>query len=124
MTKKAEKRALSLLERLGINLKVLKTITNLRLNDGRDYTLPPHSEKAWFREYIKNLIEERGMNPEKIEDLTRESYASLRYKQALAGSSDGSGLGAMLALGGHVETNHAKEVYQAALKEYDSLRDK
>jgi len=121
ITKKVEKKALSLLDKLGIDLKVFKTSATLVL-DGKQYTLPPHDEKAWFVSYLKNLIEERGINPANIEKLTREAYGCLRYKQVLAGSSDGSTLGSVLALNGHVNRDNAKEVYKNSLKEYDSKR--
>ena len=53
------------------------------------------------------------------EEATREAYALLRYKQYLAGMSDGSSLGAVMGLLMGVGTERAKEAYREALQKYD-----
>ena len=103
----------------GLVLKVFKEREGACLF-GERFILPPHNERDWFRGYVRYCLEEKSMKPEDITKITRESYALLRYKQALAGSSDGSQLGAMLAVGGHVPDTRAKKAYSDALRDFDS----
>jgi len=117
MMRKIEKEALEQLANREITLRVFRRDTQIQLY-GKTYQVPAHSEIAWFRSYLSDCLE-RGMTARDIIGLTRESYALLRYKQALTGSSDGSQLGATLAMTGHVQGNNAKEAYHAALREYD-----
>ena len=119
--RRIEQAALEKLANLGIKLRNFKRPINLSINGGERafYNLPQHDEKDWFREYVKHCLE-KGMNPKDVEKLTREAYGLLRFKQALAGSSDGSQLGALFAVSGHVLPDDAKQVYQSALVEFDS----
>jgi|TARA_Y100000034_G_scaffold19272_1_gene21682 hypothetical protein len=117
--KNIEKKVLHQLMKKGISLN---KFVNPRIvfMFGKDYHLPVHNEKDWFLGYIEVYIEDNKMDPLKINELTRELYGLLRYKQALAGSSYGSSLGAKLALSGHIGDRFAKEVYSKSLLEYDS----
>ena len=115
--KSTEQKVVDELGRRGITLSNFKDITRKTLYKD-EFSLPAHNEKTWLREYIKDCIKE-GMSPEEIMPLARKSYALLRYKQALTGSSDGTKIGAFLAMH-HVPDDGAKEVYDEALNEFDS----
>lgn len=86
---------------------------------GEDFNLPTHDERAWFRNYVRHCIREKGMSSDEAAPVAREAYALLRYKQALAGSSDGSQFSAFMAAT-HVPDDKAKEIYSKALKDFDS----
>jgi len=113
-----EQKAIDELNRRGVTLERFNHPTNLKIC-GEDFLVPAHDERSWFEKYVRDCIK-RGMNPKRIGDITRESYALLRYKQALTGSSNGSELGAILTLSSHGVGYHAKIIYQKALEEYDS----
>lgn len=100
-----------------IKLLNFKDITRKTLY-GEEFSLPVHNEERWLKGYIKQCIKE-GMNPEDITPLARESYALLRYKQALAGSSGGTSFESFFAMF-NVPTDTAKVVYNEAKKEFDS----
>lgn len=104
------------LEARNIKLRRIHKPTVVYLG-GRRRVLPPHNERAWFAEYFKENILEKSMTPEQA---TRESYALLRYKQDLAGMSDGSNLAAMFGLMMGGVSERPEEVYHTALEEYDT----
>jgi len=118
--RKIQQEALERLTERGIELRRFRKPVALPMRGGERYryNLPAHNETTWFRAYVQHCLE-KGTSSERIEELAREAYGLLRYKQALAGSSDGSPLAAFFALSGHVLPNDAKRVHQRALEEYD-----
>ncbi len=102
-----------LLEARGIHLHKIQKQTVVQL-EGRRRILPPHDEREWFGEYFKECM----LQGKNISVAARESYALLRYKQDLAGMSDGSPLGSLFGMTMSGNDN-SKEIYQAALREYD-----
>ena len=116
---KTIKEAIKQLERRGIKLQ--KRSREIYYLAGYRRVLPKHDEKVWFRNYFRDctrgqIVRDCYMSPE---EATREAYALLRYKQYLAGMSDGSSLGAVMGLLMGVGTERAKEAYREALQKYD-----